>query len=189
MKTFLWILFTKYSRFLTIATVAVYAVVAVLGIYLGVQLFLLNPTTALLEKNLKSQRQDLAMAERNNKDLKASPPVKTAIVAGHQIVDQLQRRIEALAATSECRVDQFTAPEERGPYTPHYNTDPGGYGAFHVRMTVSGNLGNIFSMLQTLSDGPIPFEFTSLGFTPAGTSGDSSSATVEIDVLSKPEAT
>lgn len=187
MKSSLWILFTKYSRAITGATIAIFSAVALIGGYFAVHLFLLAPITASLDKTLKSQQQDLAMAERNAKDLKSQPPIKEAGAAGRKVIDQLQQLVEDEAFREGCQVNQFTAPAKSGDYIPHYGTEAGSFRSFHVRMVVSGNLGRVFSLLQIVSDAPVPLEFTAMMLAPAGLDSDTTSATIEMDVLAKPE--
>jgi hypothetical protein len=181
--------FTKYTKVLTSLTVAVFGIVIVGAAYLGIKFALLSPANVLLNKQLDDQRKDLVMAERNNQDLKQTPPSVPNVPLGHQIVDKFQQESENDATDAGCRIDQFTSPATPGPYIPHYGNDAGGYSAFHIRMTVSGNLGRIFAMLRTLADCKLPFEFTQLGLTPSPVAGSQSSdmatANVEIDVLTK----
>jgi hypothetical protein len=189
MKSLFWIVFSKYNRLLSGATIAISVAVVAAGGFFGAKIFVLSPSNSLIEKNLASQRKQLAMAERDNTDFKGQKLPKTAKVLGRKVIDHLQQLSEAEAASAGCTLDQFSAPALAAAYTPHYGTGAGDYSAFHVRMTVSGNLGRVFEMLQSLSDGPVPFELTSLALSPNGKSGDETTASVEMDVLSKPEAT
>lgn len=188
MKNLYWIVFTKYNRVLTYLTICVFALVLVVGAFLSIKVALLEPTSAVLSRTLKLQRQDLAIAERNKEDLKATSP-GTKRIGGRQVVDTLQEEVESKAVESHCRVEQFTAPPTPSQYTPHYGSDSGGYQSYHIRMMLSGNLGRIFTLLQSLSDSEVPFEFTSLSFAPSAsltdTTSNSASATVEMDVLAK----
>ena len=104
----------------------------------------------------------------------------------------LQGSIEAAAERNHCTIVQFNSPQSSTGYANHYGAGAAGFKAYHIRLSLTGSLASVLTMLRTLSDDKVPFEFTTIGFSPTGGSANFGTtnvlAQVELDALSQTEA-
>jgi hypothetical protein len=140
----------------------------------------------------KSKNAALMVALRNVQDQKLIPAAR-APSADSQVVSAVETQLENLAHEEGCKVAQFSAQPAPTAYMSHFGVDGTGYMMYSAKFTLNGNLANVLTILQQLTEGSVPFEFGSINFTPVPSADPKApvsqvSAVVEVDPITKPGA-
>jgi hypothetical protein len=184
-----WLFLGKHLRTLSAIVYSCVGICLVCAAYWGAQSMFMLPQIKAANAAVKTKKSALLVSLRNVQDQKLVE-TSPAPSADSQTVSTVETELENFAHEEGCKVAQFSAQPTATAYTSHFGGSGDGYEMYNIKFTLNGNLSNVLATLQELSDGPVPFEFGSINFTPITTSDSKApanqvSAMIEVDPVAK----